>query len=71
MAALRAWYPEEFPQQIVCNQESKYVVVIVAPNPGKFQNQQETVSVAVQRTENNFELVRPTATVGQRRRLRL
>jgi hypothetical protein len=38
----------------VCNQESKYVVVIVAPSPGKFQNQQETVSVAVQRTENNF-----------------
>ena len=26
----------------VCNQESKYVVVIVAPSPGKFQNQQET-----------------------------
>ena len=39
----------------VCNQESKYVVVIVAPSPGKFQNQQETVSVAVQRTEDNFD----------------
>ena len=39
----------------VCNQESKYVVVIVAPSPGTFQNQQETVSVAVQRTENDFD----------------
>ena len=39
----------------VCNQESKYVVVIVAPSPGKFQNHQETVSVAVQRTENDFD----------------
>ena len=38
----------------VCNQESKDVVVIVAPSPGTFRNQQETVSVAVQRTENNF-----------------
>ena len=39
----------------VCNQESKYVVVIVAPSSGKFQNHQETVSVAVQRTENDFD----------------
>ena len=39
----------------VCNQESKYVVVIVAPSPGKFQNQQETVPVAVQRTENDID----------------
>jgi hypothetical protein len=39
----------------VCNQESKYVVVIVAPSPGTFQNQQERVSVAVQRTENDFD----------------
>jgi hypothetical protein len=39
----------------VCNQESKYVVVIVAPSPEKFQNHQETVSVAVQRTENDFD----------------
>ena len=34
----------------VCNQESKYVVVIVAPSPGTFRNQQERVSVAIQRS---------------------
>jgi len=39
----------------VCNQESKYVVVLVAPSPGTFKNQQETVSVAVQRTKNDFD----------------
>ena len=38
----------------ICNQESKYVVVIVAPSPGTFRNQQETVSVAIQRSENDF-----------------
>ena len=40
----------------VCNQESRYVVAIIAPSPGTFRNQQETVSVAVQRTENDFDL---------------
>ena len=40
----------------VCNQESRYVVVMIAPRPGTFQNQQETVSVAVRRTENDFDL---------------
>ena len=39
----------------VCNQESRYVVAIIAPSPGTFRNQQETVSVAVQRTENDFD----------------
>ena len=39
----------------VCNQESKHVVVMVAPSPGTFQNQQERVSVAVQRTESDFD----------------
>jgi hypothetical protein len=39
----------------VCNQESKYVVVLVAPSPGTFKNRQETVSVAVQRTEHDFD----------------
>lgn len=35
----------------VCNQESRYVAVLVAPSPGTFRNQEETVCVAVQRTE--------------------
>jgi len=30
-------------------------VVLVAPSPGTFKNQQKMVSVAVQRTENNFD----------------
>jgi hypothetical protein len=28
----------------VCNQESKYVVVIIAPSPGTFKNQQESIA---------------------------
>jgi hypothetical protein len=39
----------------VCNQESRYVVVMIAPSPGTLQNQQETVSVAIQKTENNYD----------------
>jgi hypothetical protein len=39
----------------VCNQESRYVVVLVAPSPGTYKNQQEMVSVAVQRTENDYD----------------
>ena len=39
----------------VCNQDSKYVVVIIAPNPETFKNQQESISVAVQKTEDGHD----------------
>jgi hypothetical protein len=39
----------------VCNQESKYVVVIIAPSPGTFKNQQESISVAIQETEDGYD----------------
>ena len=39
----------------VCNQESHYVVGILAPSPGTFKSQQETISVAIQKTEDEFD----------------
>jgi hypothetical protein len=39
----------------VCNQESKYVVVIIAPSPGISNNQQESISVAIQETEDGYD----------------
>jgi hypothetical protein len=39
----------------ICNQESKYVVGILAPNPGTFKNEQESIPVAIQKSEDGYD----------------
>jgi hypothetical protein len=39
----------------VCNRENNYVVGILAPSIGTFTNQQETVPVAIQKAEDEFD----------------
>lgn len=39
----------------VCNRENNYVVAILAPSLGTFTSQQETVPVAIQRAEDEFD----------------
>ena len=39
----------------VCNQESKYVGVMLMPSRGTFKSQQDIVPLAIQKSENEFE----------------
>ena len=39
----------------VCNQESKYVGVMLMPSQGTFKNQQDIIPVAIQKSENEFD----------------
>jgi hypothetical protein len=39
----------------LCNQESRYVVAILAPMPGTFKSSQESIPVAIQKTEDEYD----------------
>ena len=39
----------------VCNQESQYVVGILAPSPGTFKNEQESIPLAIQKSEDGYD----------------
>jgi len=45
--------PEEL--AFICNKETKYVVGILAPSPGAFKNEQEFISVAIQKSEDGYD----------------
>jgi hypothetical protein len=39
----------------ICNQESNYVVGILAPGPGTFKNEQESIPLAIQKSEDGYD----------------
>ena len=39
----------------ICNQQSKYVVGVLAPSPGTFKNEQESISLAIQKSEDGYD----------------
>jgi hypothetical protein len=39
----------------ICNQENNYVVGILAPSPGTFKNEQESIPLAIQKSEDGFD----------------
>lgn len=39
----------------ICNQESQYVVTILAPNPETFKNEQEWIPVAIRKSEDGYD----------------
>jgi hypothetical protein len=42
-------------QAFICNQESKYLVGILAPSPGTFKNWQESIPLAIQKSEYGYD----------------
>jgi hypothetical protein len=39
----------------ICNQESKYAVGILAPSPGTFKSEQESIPLAIQKSEDGYD----------------
>ena len=39
----------------ICNQESNYVVGILARGPGTFKNEQESIPLAIQKSEDGYD----------------